>query len=476
MKNIKLLCLSVITFLSFFFTVSMVNAASLSLNESLSTTSTVVGNTITVTVRMSSTTPLGYINYSMNYDTSKLTLTSGTQNNVLYSFTGSEKSTTVTFKFKAKAKGSATVSLKINEALDFDGNNLSGTKSVSRTINIKTQAEIEASYSKNNNLSKLNVNSGTLSPAFNKNTLSYGVEVPYEVTKITISGSKEDSKSYVDGFKTYELEEGINKINIKVTAQNGSSKVYVINVTRKELTPIVVDVLGVNYNVVRKKDLIEKPNSNYEETTIKINDIDVPAFVNETTNTTLVGLKDSDGNIELYVYENDTYKLYREFTFDSIIITESLEKDIPEGYQKTNIKIGDKELVAYRENDSSDYYLFNGININTGEDNLYQYNKKENTIQIFNKKMLTKINELEDKENNYMYVIFGLGGALIITYLSILISSIKKVRKSRKRKVNEEIVKNEVKDEEIEGEIEKKIEKDDRIKEDVSKKRKVKKK
>ena len=146
MKKFKILCLSIITLLSFFYTVNVVNAASLTLNESLSTTSTVVGNTVTVTVRMSSSVPLGYINYSMSYDTSKLTLTSGTQNNALYSFTGSEKSTTVTFKFKAKSSGTANVSLKINEALDFDGNNLSGSKSVSRSITIKTQKEIEASY------------------------------------------------------------------------------------------------------------------------------------------------------------------------------------------------------------------------------------------------------------------------------------------------------------------------------------------
>ena len=476
MKKFKILCLSIITLLSFFYTVNVVNAASLTLNESLSTTSTVVGNTVTVTVRMSSSVPLGYINYSMSYDTSKLTLTSGTQNNALYSFTGSEKSTTVTFKFKAKSSGTANVSLKINEALDFDGNNLSGSKSVSRSITIKTQKEIEASYSKNNNLSKLTISEGTLSPSFNKNTLSYSAEVPYEVTKVTVSGSKEDSKSYVDGFKTYDLEEGSNKINVKVTAQNGSSKTYTINVTRKELTPIVVEVDGNSYNVVRKKELLEKPNSNYQDTTIKINDEEIPAFINETTNTTLVGLKDNEGNITLYIYDEGNYKTYREFAFDSIIITEAEGKDIPEGYQKTNITIGDKELVAYQEEGNNDYYLFNGTNINTGEENLYQYNKKENTIQIFNRSMLTKIDELEEKENNYIYVIFGLGGALIITYLIILISSIRKSIKAKNRKNNEKLVKNEVKKKEIDEEIEKNIEKDDKIKEDISKKKKVKKK
>lgn len=470
MKKTKYLLLSLITFITFFSTALLANAANLNLTESLSTSSTVVGNTVTVTVKMSSTVPLGYINYSMSYDTSKLTLTSGTQNNVLYSFTGSEKSTTVTFKFKAKASGSATVSLKINEALDFDGNNLSGSKSVSKTINIKTQAEVEASYSKNNNLSKLTISEGTLDPVFNKNTLNYSVEVPNEVTKITISGSKEDSKSYVDGFKTYDLEEGLNKIAVKVTAQNGSSKTYTINVTRKELAPITVEVDGKSLNVVRKKDLIEAPNSNYQETTIEINNEEVPAFINEATNTTLVGLKDGEGNISLYIYNDGNYQEYKEFIFDSIIITEANGNNIPEGYEKTSIKIGDKEITAYKEKDgNNDYYLLNGTNITTGKENLYQYDSKEKTIQIFNNSMLTKINELEAKESDYIYVIFALGGALIITYLVILISNIRKIRKAKKRKNEEKI-------EKVDKEIEQKIEKDDKMKEDISKSQKKKKK
>ena len=452
MKIIKKIYLSIIALVAFIGTVMIVHAASMSLSETLSTTSTVVGNTVTVTVRISSTAPLGYVNYSMSYDSSKLTLTSGTQNNALYSFTGSEKQTTITFKFRAKASGSAYVSFKVNEALDFDGNNLSGTKNVSRTITIRTQAEIEASYSKNNNLSKLSISSGTLSPAFNKNTLTYNAEVPNEVTQITVSGSKEDSRSYVDGFKSYNLEEGINKINVKVTAQNGSSKTYTINVTRKELAPIVVKVNNKEYNVVRKKALIESPNTNYEETTIKIDEEeDIPAFFNKTTNTTLVGLKDSEGNVELYEYKDDNYTLYKEYSFDSIIITAASKKNIPEGYVESTIKIGEDDVVAYKSETNDDFYLINAINIATGEENLYQYDKKENTIQIFNTDLLNQLDSLESKNSKYTYVIIGLGALLIITYIALLISSIKKPKK--KKITNEVEVKEEKKKEKKEEEL-----------------------
>ena len=517
MKKVKKVLLTLLAFLSSFFIFQKVYAASLNLSGSLSTSSTVVGNTITVTFRISSSVPLGSINYSMSYDTNRLTLISGTQNNVICNFTGTEKSTSVTFQFRAKAKGDARVTLNINEALDIDENNLSGSKSVSRTISIKTQAEVEASYSKNNNLSKLTISKGNLSPKFNKNTTSYTAEVENEVTSIEVSGAKEDSRSYIEGFKTYKLEEGLNKINIKVTAQNGSSKTYTINVTRKELTPIEVEIEGTKYNVVRKSNLIKKPNDIYKETTIKINDIKVPAFINEITDTTLVGLKDEKGNIALYKYKNDKYELYKEYKFSTIIVTLDDSLKIPEGYTKTTLTINEEDIEAYKQEDNDDYYLFTAKNISTGKTNLYQYDKNENTLQIYHDDSTAKINELEKSNKTYGYIIIGLGIFLIITYIAILISNINSKNKRRKyekaikekvllyekeleKKKNEDTRKEEIKieeekmeneekqlkddeitenDEKIEKvvkEIEKKKKKDDKIEGDISNKSKKKKK
>ena len=150
MKKTKKLLLLITALISFFSFTNIVHAAGIYLSANASTTSTVVGNSITVTFSYSSENALGAVVYSMNYDSSKLTLTSGTQSNAL-SYTGDQKSDSARFTFKAISSGSAQIEFKINEALDFDGNSFSGNKSVSKTINIKTQAEIVASYSKNNN-------------------------------------------------------------------------------------------------------------------------------------------------------------------------------------------------------------------------------------------------------------------------------------------------------------------------------------
>ncbi len=457
-----------------------VNAATLNVNISSSSNKVVVGNTVTYTVTISSNTLLGSLRYNFSYDSDKLSLQSGTLNAAPY-FDGVKKSATYTFKFKALKSGTATVKFNIYEAIDWDLNNFSYNSSTSKSTTIITQEELVASYSKNNYLSSLKIDNYSIDPAFNKNTSNYSLTVENDVREINISGSKEDSKSTVTGLGKHALEEGDNKINIVVTAQNGSSRTYTINVTVKELSPIIVKVDNQELNVVRKKELIQAPNTNFKETTIKINEEEVPAFINEATSTTLVGLKDSEGNIKLYSYKNDEYKLYKELSFDSIIITEAEDDEIPEGYYKTTIDIGDEKVTAYKEKEgTNDYYLINATNVSNGEKHLYQYNRTENTIQIFNKNILTKIGNLEQINKNYVYVIIGLGALLLITYLVLLITSIKKTSKKKKSKKSKEkdsdLSSNEEKIDDFDKEFDENEQNNDKIIEDISKKTKKKKK
>ncbi len=457
-----------------------VNAATLNVNITPSSNKVVVGNTVTYTVTISSNTLLGSLRYNFSYDSSKLTYVSGSTLNDAPYFNGNKKSATYTFKFKAKASGTATVKFNIYEAIDWDLNNFSYNSTTSKTTAIITQAELEASYSKNNYLSNLKVDNYSITPKFNKSTSNYSLTLENDVREINISGSKDDSKSTVSGLGKHTLEEGDNKINIVVTAQNGSSRTYTLNVTVRELSPIVVNVNGNSLNVVRKRELLQLPNSNYKETTVKINEEEVPAFINNTTNTTLVGLKDKEGKVSLYLYDGKNYKEYKEYSFDSIIITEAKSSDIPEGYEETKIKIGDDEITAYKsKTQNNDYYLIDAINISTGEENIYQYNKKENTIQIFNKDLLNKIDDLEGKNQSYMYAIVFLGALLIVTYLVLLIMNIKKGKKPKKKSEikenNDKLSSNKDKYDDFDKDLGKKTEKDDKIIEDISKSKKKKK-
>lgn len=449
------------------------NAANATVTLSADKSTVVVGNYVTYTVKISSTSLLGSIVYKFNYDTSKLTLVSGTLNNAVV-FKGTEKTATYTFKFKAKASGSANVSFIINEALDWDGNKLTVNSTTSKTTKIITQAELEASYSKNNYLSSLNVDGYDITPVFNKNTLEYSLTVENDVRKINISANKEDSKSSVEGAGSHDLIEGLNKIEVKVTAQNGSTRTYKLNITVKELAPIVVEINGAQYNVVRKKELLTSPNSKYEESIIKINEEEVPAFVNNTTGVTLVGLKDEDGNIKLYSYDGNSYNLYNEFSSQKIIITEEVTTNIPNGYIKTKLKIDDTEVNAYQKEDDVNFYLIYATNIENGVSNFYQYDSKEKTFQLYNDYADKRNDELEENKKNYEYIIIALGSLLVITYLVILVTTIKSIGQKRKKKENFR------EEKETEGVIYEKIEQnndsDDKIEENISEKEKKRKK
>ena len=143
MKKIKLLILSLVMF----FTGSIIcYAATLNVTAYLSTSQAVVGNTVTFSVKLSSSTPIGAVNYSVTYDSSKLTHVSGTLNDITDNYYG-KTSYTLTFKFRAKAKGNANITFKVNEAYDTNLKPLSFSNKT-KTLNIITQAQLEGSYSK----------------------------------------------------------------------------------------------------------------------------------------------------------------------------------------------------------------------------------------------------------------------------------------------------------------------------------------
>lgn len=386
-----------------------------------------VGDSVTYTVRVSSSSLLGSIVYSFNYDNSKLTLQSGTLNAAL-AFTGSEKSATYTFKFKAKASGNANVSFVINELLDWDGNAMSYNKTTSKEVQIITQAQLQASYSSNNYLSALNIEGYTL--PFNKNTLNYNLEVENNIREINVTCKKEDSKSYINGCTKYTLEEGLNKIEIKVTAQNGSTRLYTINVTVKELEPINVIVENESFTIVRKKENLTLPNSNFEESIVTIEEKEIPAFINNKTNTILVGLKNNDGEISLYSYKDGTYTKYIEIKNSNLILTEAKLDNIPYGYQETKININDAEITAYKEESNDEFYLLEGINEETGEKQTYQYNTKEKTLQLYNSLLITKHEQAYARRKRIdILIMVALLLILFATYLTIIIKYIQKKKR-----------------------------------------------
>lgn len=113
------------------------------------------------------------------------------------------------------------------------------------------------------------------------------------------------------------------------------------------------------------------------------------------------------------------------------------KEDIPNNYKKTNITYNDEKIVAYKIKASSKYALIYGMNVETGEENIYMYDSKEDTLQIYNTEEITKLNE-----DNILYlkVMFGLGILSIILIITIIVILAKNKKKSKK--VNSKEIKN----------------------------------
>ena len=91
--------------------------------------------------------------------------------------------------------------------------------------------------SPNNKLNGLGVNGFALTPTFNKNTMSYDLIVDYSVSDVTVYANAIDSKASISGTGSAALQSGINEIRVKVQAENGDQREYVINVVRQNNGP-----------------------------------------------------------------------------------------------------------------------------------------------------------------------------------------------------------------------------------------------
>ena len=441
-KRIKYLGYILTFIFSIFLFRGEVYAANATITLKPSTSTVIVGNTVKVTATISSASALGSWDFAISYDTSKLTLTSSTAESVQraanVATSANKKSVSYTFTFKAKASGSANVSISSARVVDFNSESDMTLTKKNTSIKVMTQAELEATYSKNNYLKSLSVEGATLTPEFNKETLEYSIELEPETTSIKVNATKEDSTASVTGDGEIQVSEGDNKIEVSVTAQNGNVRKYVINAKVRELSPIEVDVDGKKYTVIRKREFLPVPKL-FEETTITINEEEVPAFKNEATGYTLIGLKDEGGNSALYIYELDKdvqkFTLYQEYVFEMLVFNPLPTDEVPKGYIKAKIKIGEIETDAYKVSKTSKFSLIYGVNIENGKKGWYLYDSVENTLQRY---YTDEMNLLSEKINSYSGLIIGLGvlsGVLALVIIIICINILRK-RKKNKLKIN----------------------------------------
>ena len=442
MKKIKLLFIGLVCAL---FMPTLVEAASGTISVS-GTSSAVVGNRVTVTVTLSSSTSIGSWQMSLNYDRSYLQLVSSTAEaggtSMVNSSATGVRSKSYTFVFKTLKTGSTRVSVSSYLAYAFSDLSEISLTSSSKSIRIMTQEELEASYSKDNNLRGISVTVGEetyeLDPEFDADTLEYQVTVPTGTTLVQVSATKNDSTATVDGDGEIEVTEGLNTIPIVVTAQNGDEKTYTLIVNVEDQNPINVTIDQKNYTVVKSATLLSAP-STFTETTVTIDGFDIPAFINEAIGYTLVGLKDENGNVSLYRYENGKYTLYNELSSKSYtLVPVDFNEEL--NYIKTTVEINGVTVDAYQYSEDSPLYIINAIDLETNQENYYLYDPTNGAIILFDDSFIHETNQTIEY---YTYVIIAFGGALFL--MLILIFGLLHSTKKKQKKINQFILKQEAK-------------------------------
>lgn len=450
-----------ILIVSLLFTIS-VDAATANIKVTTSKSQVVVGNTFTVTTKISGSN-LGSWQWTLNYDTKKFKLVSG--GNVFFFSESGENQKTKTWTLKAIAKGSGTVSVKAAGAFAYSDESTIKISSNSKTVKVITQAELEASYSKDNNLKNLEVEGLKLEPSFNKDTTEYKVTAESNTTEIKINATKSDSKADLSGTGTFKVTEGENKFTITVEAENGSIKKYNVTVNVTDPNPITTKINDKNYTVVKRESNLTKPED-YEKKEITINEQKVPAFYNEVNNFTLVGLKDENGDISLFLYDekNNTFNEYKEIKLDQIkLYPLTIDKEI-DNYKLKKITINDIEFDALVL-DNSTYAVIHAQNMNTGESDYYTYDTKTNTVIRYTDEVLKP---LKDKISKYEKMIILLCGETLLVFFILICILIAKIRNTKKRKLMHKMMlkQKELEEKEQKEETKKDIKETEEIKEE----------
>lgn len=249
-KILKLMTITIVVILSMCL-LNVVEAASLSASASASSSTVNPGDTVKVTVNFGKS--LGAATATINYDSSVFTLqgvSNGDRNGSKVVFYDAKAPiSSMTFTFKANKVGSGSFSIALSGLANADASaTYSGTTVKTGTVTVK-EKQVEPTpdptpdpapeptpdptpaKSSNANLKNLGFNPNDFS-GFRSGTTTYHVSVPYDTESINIYAYAQDDKASVTGTGTKNLKEGKNTFEVKVTAEDGTTKTYTLNVTR----------------------------------------------------------------------------------------------------------------------------------------------------------------------------------------------------------------------------------------------------
>ncbi len=121
----------------------------------------------------------------------------------------------------------------VSDDTDFTDGSMND-KTFTLTVNVYADGKVVTdNLDTTNTLDSITVSDCTLDPAFNSATTEYSCTVKNNISTVTVNATATSSKSKVRGLGAKDLVEGKNTLPIRVIAEDGSEKIYNINITRK---------------------------------------------------------------------------------------------------------------------------------------------------------------------------------------------------------------------------------------------------
>ena len=149
----------------------------------------------------------------------------------------------------------------ISDDTDFTDGSMND-KTFTLTVNVYADGKVVTdNLDTTNTLDSITVSDCTLDPAFNSATTEYSCTVKNNVTSVTVNATATSSKSKVRGLGAKDLVEGKNTLPIRVIAEDGSEKIYNVNVTRKQAVQNV-SIFGKKFEVVDAEPTLTTSSNN----------------------------------------------------------------------------------------------------------------------------------------------------------------------------------------------------------------------
>ena len=243
----------------------------------------------------------------------------------------------------------------VSDDTDFSDGSMND-KTFTLTVNIYADGKVVTdNLDTTNTLDSITVSDCTLDPVFNSATTEYSCKVPNSVSSVTVNAQATSSKSKVRGLGTKDLAVGKNTLPIRVIAEDGSEKIYNVNVTRKG------GVTSLKKEIMKNKIITAEPTL----TTSSNNSSDASGLYKSTATNTGEATYYFRGNVE------NNYVSFAGFTWRIVRINEdgTIRIIMQDG-------INNNANIVFNSNYNNYTYMYytNNSNAKTQLENWYQTN------------------------------------------------------------------------------------------------------